>query len=297
MKLLDQEWFEQWNQTDSYLASDGTINRIPLRLTSSNVIIYGSANLTEVLREFEHEDYQPVTVDGEVPVQIWCNNFIDTDCGSKDTVNPYLETWYSFPVIPKPSQLDLPFENAFSYNVNAPDTLTWCHRVLCGASEKGKDLPAKAAIAGGREIWGFPKHPDMANLDFDYSENEMVSFTARHQGKRVMSLKLKRPESINDHLLVEADALTEPGSCITPKQNPHTPSFVSKQTRYTQAFSASMYLSPWDDATDSLSIYNEEDFFGGLLSRWNFEPHLKMHCSNLKIVAFKPEGWNEEFKG
>ena len=72
MKLLDQEWFEQWNQTDSYLASDGTINRIPLRLTSSNVIIYGSANLFEVLREFEHEDYQPVTVDGEVPVQIWC---------------------------------------------------------------------------------------------------------------------------------------------------------------------------------------------------------------------------------
>ena len=26
MKLLDQEWFEQWNQTDSYLASDGTKN-------------------------------------------------------------------------------------------------------------------------------------------------------------------------------------------------------------------------------------------------------------------------------
>ena len=71
MKLLDQEWFEQWNQTDSYLASDGTINRIPLRLTSSNVIIYGSANLTEVLREFEHEDYQPVTVDGEVPCLLY----------------------------------------------------------------------------------------------------------------------------------------------------------------------------------------------------------------------------------
>ena len=232
-----------------------------------------------------------------MPVQIWCNNFVDTDCGSKDTMNPYLETWYSFPVTPKPSQLDLPFESAYSYNVNAPDTLTWCHRVLCGASEKGKDLPAKAAIAGGREIWGFPKHPDIANLDFDYLDGEMVSFTASHQGKRVMSLKLKRPENIDDSLLVEADALTEPGSCITPKQNPQIPSFVSKQTRYTQAFSASMYLSPWDDTTDSLSIYNEEDFFGGLLSSWNFKPHLKMHCSNLKIVAFKPEGWNEEFKG
>ena len=297
MKLLDQEWFEQWNQTDSYLASDGTINRIPLRLTSSNVIIYGSANLTEVLREFEHEDYQPVTVAGKVPVQIWCNNFIDTDCGSKDTVNPYLETWYSFPVTPKPSQLDLPFESAYSYNVNAPDTLTWCHRVLCGASEKGKDLPAKAAIAGGREIWGFPKHPDLANLNFDYSDEEKVHFKGSHQGNDVISLSIKRPENVEGNILVEADALTEPGTCITPKQNLFNPSFVSKQTRYTQAFRANMYFSPWDNATDSLIIYNSEDFFGGLLNSWSFKHHLKLHCSDLMIVAFKPEGWNPDSNG
>ena len=131
-KKLSVKWFDQWIQTDSYLASDNHINRIPLRLTSSNIVIYGEATLSEVLKEFEHEDHHPITVGGKVPVQLWCNNFVDTDCGPIDNVNPYIEIWYSFPVTPKSSKLDLPYENAYSYNVNAPGTLTWCHRVLCG---------------------------------------------------------------------------------------------------------------------------------------------------------------------
>ena len=69
MTKLNHPWFEQWPESDSYRASDGTVNRIPLRLTSSNLIIYGSANLKEVLKEFEHEDHIPVTVSGEVPVR------------------------------------------------------------------------------------------------------------------------------------------------------------------------------------------------------------------------------------
>ena len=297
MTKLNHPWFEQWPESDSYRASDGTVNRIPLRLTSSNLIIYGSANLKEVLKEFEHEDHIPVTVSGEVPVQIWCNNFIDTDCGPNEVTNPYTETWYSFPVTPKGTPLDLPYEDSFSYNVNAPDTLTWCHRVLCGPAKDGHGLAAKAAIAGGREIWGFPKHPDMADLDFDYSDEKEVFFTARHQGNEVMTVKVKRPESTEGYLTVDADAITETGACITPKQNFVKPSFVAKQTRYTQAFAATMYFSPWDNTTDSLNIYNDEDFFGGLLHSWMFKPHLKMHCSDLKIVAFKPEGWNANFKG
>ena len=39
-KKLSDKWFDQWVQTDSYLASDNHINRIPLRLTSSNIVIY-----------------------------------------------------------------------------------------------------------------------------------------------------------------------------------------------------------------------------------------------------------------
>ena len=91
-KLADP-WFEQWTKTDSYMASDGHSNRIPLRLASTNIVLYGKANLAEVLKEFEHEDHRPVTVGGDVPVQLWCNNFVDTDCGPADRENPYLETW------------------------------------------------------------------------------------------------------------------------------------------------------------------------------------------------------------
>ena len=186
-KKFSDKWFDQWVQTDSYLASDNHTNRIPLRLTSSNIVIYGAATLSEVLKDFEHEDHHPVTVGGKVPVQLWCNNFIDTDCGPTDTVNPYIETWYSFPVTPKSSKLDLHYENAYSYNVNAPDTLTWCHRVLCGPAKSGYDLGALAAIAGGREIWGFPKHPSLADLSFVYPNEEMVTFEGSLQGNKVIS--------------------------------------------------------------------------------------------------------------
>tara|TARA_Y100000590_G_scaffold126302_3_gene144372 strand:+ start:524 stop:1420 length:897 start_codon:yes stop_codon:yes gene_type:complete len=296
-RALSDKWFEQWTETDSYLASDGHINRIPLRLTSSNIIIYGSASLHEVLKEFDHEDHRPVTVGGQVPVQLWCNNFVDTDCGPKNRVNPYLETWYSFPVTTKSSPLDLPYENAFSLNVSEPDTLIWCHRVLCGPAKDGYKVGAIAAIAGGREVWGFPKHPDLAELSFEYPDNETVIFDSKHQGHKVFSLSIRSPEITAGHTVVEVDEITPEGSCITPKQNPLKASFVAKQTRYSQAFSATMHFSFWEEDFDSLVIYDEEEYFGGLLKSWEFKPALKMHCSDLKIVAFKPDGWNPNFKG
>ena len=88
---VSDEWFEQWPQTGAYVASDGHANRIPLRLTSTNVIVYGRAKLAEVLKDFEHEDHRPVTVGGDVPVQLWCNKFTDTDCGPADRVNSSYE--------------------------------------------------------------------------------------------------------------------------------------------------------------------------------------------------------------
>jgi hypothetical protein len=290
---LSHKWFEQWTQTDTYLASDGYINRIPLRLASTNVVLYGKAKLSEVLKEFEHEDHRPVTVGGDVPVQLWCNNFVDTDCGPGDRINPYLEIWYSFPVTPKSAPLDLPYENPFSYNVNAPEALVWCHRVLCGPAMDGYDLGAIAAIAGGREVWGFPKHPDLANLSFAYPDNETIVIEASHQGNKAVSINVKRPESVADHVSITADERTAPDTCITPRQHPVKATFVAKQTRYGQAFAATMNFSPWDPTTDSIVIFDEEDYFGALLKSWSFEPALKMHCSDLKIVAFKPNGWDK----
>tara|TARA_B100001123_G_scaffold1069_1_gene1473 strand:+ start:1488 stop:2393 length:906 start_codon:yes stop_codon:yes gene_type:complete len=296
-KKLSDKWFDQWPQTETYLASDGHLNRIPLRLTSSNLIIYGSANLSEVLKEFEHEDYRPITVGEKVPVQLWCNNFKDSDCGPSDHINPYIEIWYSFPVTVKSEPLDLHYENSFSYNVNSPGTLIWCHRVLCGPAKDGYAIAATAAIAGGREIWGFPKHPGLADLSFEYPDNETVVFEGSHQSNKVISIYAKRPESIDGHVVIDADELTPQGSCITPKQNPLAPGFVAKQTRYSQAFAATMYFSPWDKSTDSLIIYDNETYFGALLKSWAFQPELKMHCSNLRIVAFKPSGWDPNFNG
>ncbi|HAC80521.1 MAG TPA: hypothetical protein DCG06_09520 [Deltaproteobacteria bacterium] len=290
-RKLSDKWFEQWAKTDSYMASDGHSNRIPLRLASTNVVLYGKAKLSEVLKEFEHEDHRPVTVAGDVPVQLWCNNFVDTDCGPADQINPYVETWYSFPVTPKSAPLDLPYESPFSYNVDAPEALVWCHRVLCAPASDGYALGAIAAIAGGREVWGFPKHPDPATLRFAYPDDETVVFEGAHQGHKAVALKIKRPESVEGHITVPLDVRTGEDTCITPRQHPSKATFVAKQTRYGQAFAATMNFSPWDEATDSITIYDEEDYFGGLLKSWAFEPSLKMHCSDLKIVAFKPAGW------
>ena len=294
---LSDKWFDQWKQTDSYLASDNHVNRIPLRLSSSNIVVYGSATLSEVLKEFEHEDHHPVTVGGKVPVQLWCNNFIATDCGPIDNLNPYVETWYSFPVTPKSFKLDLPYEDPYSYNVDNPETLTWCHRVLCGPAKDGYKLGAIAAIAGGREIWGFPKHPSLADLSFEYLDADTVAFAGTLRSNKVFSLQLKLPESTKEHLEVDIDVLTPKGACITPKQNPHRANFVAKQTRYQQAFSATMHFHPWDQKTDTLIVYDEEAYFGAMLKSWEFEPTLKMHCSDLRIVAFKPDGWDPNFKG
>mgnify|MGYP006147597135 CR=1 FL=1 len=78
MKKIVDDWFDQWTQTDSYLASDGHVNRIPLRLTSTNLIIYGSANLPEVLKDFEHEDHRPVTVGGDTYVRPYIRSDVRT---------------------------------------------------------------------------------------------------------------------------------------------------------------------------------------------------------------------------
>jgi len=291
-RRFSNQWFEQWTKTDSYLASDGRVNRIPLRLTSTNLVIFGGATLDEVLKEFEHEEYRPITVGNKVPVQIWFNNFIDTDCGPFDRINPYVETWYSFPVTPKARPVDLPYENPFSYNVMHPEALVWVHRVLCGPDKNGNDMGARAAIAGGREVWGFPKHPAVADLSFRYLDKDIVSFTGALQGKKAITASVVLPESVAGSVAVPVDARTAPDGCLTPTQNPLVPGFIPKQTRYGQAFCATMNFAPWNPTTDSLEIHADDTFYGALLKSWNFAPALKMHAPDFKIVAFKPDGWH-----
>ena len=291
---FSNKWFQQWTQTDSYLASDGYVARIPLRLMSTNLVLYGTADYDEALKEFEHEDFVPVTVGGKVPVQIWFNNFLDTDCGPSDCINAYTETWFSFPVTVKANPLDLPFESPFSYLVEHPDTLNWTHRVICGPDKTGYRTGAVAAIAGGREVWGFPKHPAVADLRFDYQDEDRVEFSASLLNKKVISVSAKLPEKSADPITMEVDAQTPADHCLTPKQNPLQAGFIPKQTRYGTAMAATMNFVPWDNSVDSLEIYAEEEHYSALLKAWNFTPVLKMHTSDFKVVAFKPAGWGAE---
>jgi hypothetical protein len=285
-------WFDQWPRTDSYLASDGRINRMPLRLTSTNLVVFGAASLDEVMKDFAHEQFRPVTVAGKVPVQIWFNNFIDTDCGPFDRINAYVETWCSLPVTPNARPLDLPYDSPFSYNVAHPEALVWVHRVLCGPDAHGNDTGARAAIAGGREVWGFPKHPAVADLSFRYLDGGIVSFTGALLDKPSITARVVLPERVAGSVTIPVDARTAADGCLTPTQNPRVPGFVPKQTRYGQAFCATLHLAPWDPATDTLVTHPDDTFYGALLQSWQIVPVLKMHAPDFKIVAFRPDGWD-----
>ncbi len=291
-RRFSNEWFDRWPMTGSYRASDGQINRLPLRLTSTNLVIYGAATLAEVQKEFAHEDFRPLTVGGKVPVQIWFNNFVDTDCGPFDRINAYVETWYSFPVTVKSQSVDLPYEHPFSYNATHPDALIWVHRVLCGPDKNGNDIGARAAIAGGREVWGFPKHPAVADLSFQYPDPSTMSFTGALLGQKAITAKVALPEQLAGCVSVPVDASTAVDGCVTPSQNPLIAGFIPKQTRYGQAFCANLHLAPWDSSTDTLEIHSADSFYGALLKSWDFVPAVKMHTSDFKIVAFKPDGWD-----
>ena len=291
MKRFSDPWFDRWPMTDSYLASDGHVARIPLRLQSTNLVIYGGADFSETLKEFEHEDFVPVSVGGRTPVQLWCNNFTDTDCGPTDRVNPYLETWFSFPVAPKDSPIEMPYESPFSLNVDHPGIVNMTHRVLCGGDRTGYDTGARSAVDCGREVWGFPKHPALAELEFEYIGEDTMHFAATHLGRRVYVLDAQLPERCEGAVTIPIDAQTEADGCITPRQNPLVPGYIPKQTRYGTAMAATLTFAPWNPQTDRLEIFGEDDHFGGLLKSWNFEPELKMHTRDFKVVARKPAGW------
>jgi len=278
-------WFDKYPETGRYLASDGQKMRLPLRLASHETVLYGAADMAEVMKDFEEEDFTPVSVGGKAAIQVWFNNFTDTDCGPEEKQNPYLETWFSLPVTPKSAPLDLPLESPMSYMVADPRALIWVHRVICGAAFNDP-VPPMGAISGGREVWGFPKHNKLANIRSGYDGN-FTSFHAEHMGKPVISMRAKLPEHTPGVVTVPQEVETTKDQCLTPR-------WSVKQTRYGQAFKATMHISPWDPKTDSIEVNREAGEYGEMLSRWNFQPAVKVHSTDFKIVAFKPSGWLEK---
>merc|ERR1719324_535533 len=66
-------------------------------------------------------------------------------------------------------------------------------RVVC-SDAPGNPGAAMKAIAGGREIFGFPKHPNPGKIRFEYmDDNTRIEFDLEHDGKKGMEVRAKLP--------------------------------------------------------------------------------------------------------
>ena len=169
-------------------------------------LVYGTVDAKKMWNCFEDELYTPILVGDKAVVMIWFNNFTDTDCGGG-----YLETWYNTFVTPKDAPIQIPYKTPFSLLEAAalPQSQSFLMRVLCGDTQENPGAALKA-ITGGREIFGFPKHPIPAELQFGYTmmadgTKEFVEFKGFHQNIQAVSMKCKLPMLDPEHVMVPLD--------------------------------------------------------------------------------------------
>merc|ERR1712232_384449 len=191
-RFSDSWWRKYDIPTDGFIDSSGSLNRLPLRLESTEVIVYGLVDAEKMWTAFQplKEPFVPILVGGKAVVTVWFNNFIDTDCGGA-----YLETWYNTFVTPiGEPQLELPYDTPFSAIIQDPRALSYLQRVVCSEAPNSTGAGA-VAVEGGRSIWGFPKHPELGKITFEYKDDrKRVVFDASHLGKEAVSLRLDLPQ-------------------------------------------------------------------------------------------------------
>jgi hypothetical protein len=149
------------------------------------------------------------------------------------------------------------------------------------------------AITGGREIFGFPKHPVLGELKFEYTaEGKQVDFDATHLGKAVVALRVRLPEADEGAVSMPLEVTTGPDTVIGAPRlgGTHKGHNGANQMRFGQAFKCTQHMKPWDATTDSL-VFGDDAHYAAPIKRWGFEPVLKVHSPDFKIAAFKPCGW------
>jgi hypothetical protein len=288
-RFTDPWWRKYDTATDVFVDSLGKPNRLPLRLESTEVIVYGLVDAEKMWAEFGDERFVPVLVGGKAVVTIWFNNFVDTDCGGA-----YLETWYNTFVTPKGEPfLELPYDSPFSAIIQDPRSLSFLQRVVC--SEHPDSTGAgKVAIEGGRSVFGFPKHPELGQITFVYEDGgKKMTFDATHAGKKAVSLRVDIPQDgAEGTVTIPLEIETGPDSLIGGPRfgGTHKGHNGSHQVRYGVAFKCTQHVKPWDATTDSLE-FGDDAHYASPIKRWNFEPVLKVHSPDFKIIAKKPSNW------
>lgn len=286
-------WRQYDKATDGYVDSLGFMNRLPLRLAATNLIIHGLVDADKMWSEFDNEPYQPVLVGGKAVMTIFLNNFIDTDCGGS-----YLESWYNTVVTPK----DIP-----QVTFESPDQLmdalgagfNFLIRVCCGDAP-GNPGAALKAIAGGRGMFGFPKHPEPGNLRFDYmDDNTRIEFDLEHDGHFGASYRVVLPGTKQEGEKYPVSEIAVPLDIEIPAEGiisspllggTHRGQNGSDQKRFAQHLCCTQHVGPWDDTTDSIQ-FGDDFHYAGPISRWDFVPIMKAHVPDFKIAAFKPNAW------
>jgi len=289
-------FFRQYDRaTDGFEDSTGFMNRLPLRLEATNLVIHGLVDADKMWAPYKDDEaFQPVLVGGKGVITIFMNCFSDTDCGGS-----YLETWYNSYVTPKGTpQVELEADKL-------ADALgagfSFLMRVVCGDAPGNPGAAAKA-IAGGRGMFGFPKHPVPGEITFNYTDdNTKVEFDMKHGGKKGVSVRAalpgvkkegsKFPVQEIDALRVSLDVkIPADGIVSSPSLGgTHRGHNGANQLRFAQHLCCTQHMAPWD-ATDSISFGDDAHYAAGLGS-WGFTPVLKAHIPDFKIAAFKPRNW------
>lgn len=281
-------WFRQYDRaTSGFVDACGFTSRLPLRLESTETMIHGFVDAKKMWDDFPDEDFHPVLCGDKAVVSIWFNNFIDTDCGGE-----YLETWYNTFVTPKNTpQVTVDAEAGPMGVITNPTSLIFLQRVVCGDTARNPGAAMKA-IVGGRGVFGFPKHPEVGEIDLKYEEADgkkvKISFDGKHLGKKIVSMSLRLPEADEGAITIPLEAKTGPDTVISCPKNYKWQG--ANQVRFGQAFKCTQHLKPWDEKTDTLT-FGDDPFYAEPIKKWGFTPIMKVHSPDFKIAAFKPVSW------
>jgi hypothetical protein len=293
-RFQDSFWRDYDRPSAGYRDSSGFVCRLPIRLESEEVILYGLVDADKMWKEFENEAFQPILVGGKAVVTCWFNNFTDTDCGGA-----YVETFYNTFVTKRGTkQVSLPMETPFSVLTVAslPEAQSFLIRVICSDVE-GNPGAARKAIHGGRDIFGFPKHPVQGNITFKYilGEGGMkkgVAFECSHLKKKAVSMQCVLPHEKSGALVLPVCVpKTGPESCIGGPLYGGTNlgHNGALQSLYATGLKCTQIIAQWNKETDSL-FFGDSDHFAPI-TRWDFSPTIKVFSPDFKICAHKPSGW------
>jgi len=286
-----EQWWRQFDTaTSGFRDETGFISRLPLRLASNEMVIHGTCDAEKMWADFSLETkWTPVLVGGKAVVNLWLNNFLETDCGGS-----YRETWINALVTAKDEPLSLPYESPFSLVVDDPKVRSYLMRVICADTPSNPGAAMKA-IYGGRGVFGFPKHPQPGVIDFAYEEKAgrkvAWNFECKHLGEMAVKVKVALPELDAGCVSLPMDVMTPPDFVIGSPTlgGTHLGHNGAHQVQFGQAICCTQNISSWNPATDSLVVGSAAHY--APFARWGFDPLLKAHIPDFKTCAFQPVSW------